>query len=84
MKMAFNKSLKIAAARNILPLARRWTGGRQSARADVSNRKVRSFMASLDAHYSVSDIEARILAAVRAAGLNPDNIMGTELFNWIF
>ncbi len=29
-------------------------------------------MASLDAHYSASDIEARILSAVRAAGLNPE------------
>ena len=29
-------------------------------------------MASLEAHYSASDIEARILAAVRAAGLDPD------------
>jgi ubiquinone/menaquinone biosynthesis C-methylase UbiE len=29
-------------------------------------------MAGLDAHYSARDIEARILAAVRAAGLNPD------------
>jgi SAM-dependent methyltransferase len=29
-------------------------------------------MAGLDAHYSARDIEARILAALRAAGLNPD------------
>jgi sarcosine/dimethylglycine N-methyltransferase len=29
-------------------------------------------MADLEAHYSARDIEARILAAVRAAGLNPD------------
>lgn len=29
-------------------------------------------MAGLDAHYSARDIETRILAAVRAAGLNPD------------
>jgi ubiquinone/menaquinone biosynthesis C-methylase UbiE len=29
-------------------------------------------MAGLEAHYSARDIEARILAAVRAAGLNPD------------
>jgi len=29
-------------------------------------------MASLDAHYSARDIEARILAALRAAGLNPE------------
>lgn len=29
-------------------------------------------MASMEAHYSARDIEARILAAVRAAGLNPE------------
>lgn len=29
-------------------------------------------MAGLEAHYSVNDIEARILAALRAAGLNPE------------
>jgi len=29
-------------------------------------------MATLQAHYSASDIEARILAAIRAAGLNPE------------
>jgi sarcosine/dimethylglycine N-methyltransferase len=29
-------------------------------------------MAGLEAHYSAGDIEARILAAVRAAGLNPE------------
>ena len=29
-------------------------------------------MAGLDAHYSARDIEARILAALRAAGLDPD------------
>ena len=29
-------------------------------------------MASLEEHYSASDIEARILAAIRAAGLNPE------------
>lgn len=30
-------------------------------------------MAGLETHYSVRDIEARILAAIRAAGLNPDH-----------
>ena len=35
-------------------------------------------MASLDAHYSVRDIEARILAAVRAAGLNPEQRIAPE------
>ena len=29
-------------------------------------------MANLEAHYSAHDIEARLLAAIRAAGLNPD------------
>jgi sarcosine/dimethylglycine N-methyltransferase len=37
-----------------------------------------SFMAGLEAHYSASDIEARILAAVRAAGLNPDQPLSPE------
>jgi len=35
-------------------------------------------MAGLEAHYSASDIEARILAAVRAAGLNPDQPLSPE------
>lgn len=29
-------------------------------------------MAGLEDHYSVNDIEARILAALRAAGLDPE------------
>jgi hypothetical protein len=29
-------------------------------------------VAGLEAHYSARDIEARILAAIRAAGLNPE------------
>jgi len=29
-------------------------------------------MANLEAHYAARDIEARILAALRVAGLNPD------------
>jgi sarcosine/dimethylglycine N-methyltransferase len=36
------------------------------------------FMASLEAHYSARDIEARILAAVRAAGLNPEERLSPE------
>jgi SAM-dependent methyltransferase len=36
------------------------------------------FMAGLDAHYSARDIEARILAAVRAAGLNPEQRLSPE------
>jgi SAM-dependent methyltransferase len=35
-------------------------------------------MASLEAHYSAHDIEARILAAVRAAGLNPEQRLSPE------
>ena len=35
-------------------------------------------MAGLEAHYSARDIEARILAAVRAAGLNPDERLSPE------
>lgn len=35
-------------------------------------------MASLDAHYSARDIESRILAAVRAAGLNPEQGLSPE------
>ena len=35
-------------------------------------------MAGLEAHYSARDIEARILAAVRAAGLNPEQRLSPE------
>jgi ubiquinone/menaquinone biosynthesis C-methylase UbiE len=35
-------------------------------------------MASLEAHYSARDIETRILAAVRAAGLNPEQRLSPE------
>ena len=35
-------------------------------------------MSSLEAHYSVRDIEARILAAIRAAGLDPDQRVSAE------
>src|SRR5262245_165788 len=35
-------------------------------------------MPSLEAHYSARDIEARILAAVRAAGLNPEQRLSPE------
>jgi SAM-dependent methyltransferase len=37
-----------------------------------------SFMAGLEAHYSARDIEARILAAIRAAGLNPEHRLSPE------
>jgi SAM-dependent methyltransferase len=35
-------------------------------------------MSSLEAHYSASDIEARILAGLRAAGLNPEQGLSPE------
>jgi ubiquinone/menaquinone biosynthesis C-methylase UbiE len=35
-------------------------------------------MASLEAHYSVSEIQARLLAAIRAAGLNPEQRLKAE------
>ena len=35
-------------------------------------------MAGLEAHYSARDIEARILAALRAAGLNPERCVAPE------
>jgi sarcosine/dimethylglycine N-methyltransferase len=35
-------------------------------------------MANLEAHYSARDIEARILAALRAAGLNPEQRLSPE------
>jgi SAM-dependent methyltransferase len=35
-------------------------------------------MASLEAHYSAHDIESRILSAVRAAGLNPEQRLSPE------
>ena len=36
------------------------------------------FMASLEAHYSARDIEARILTALRAAGLNPEQRLSPD------
>jgi len=36
------------------------------------------FMASLEAHYSARDIETRILAALRTAGLNPEQRLTPE------
>jgi sarcosine/dimethylglycine N-methyltransferase len=35
-------------------------------------------MSSLETHYSASDIEARILAGIRAAGLNPEQRLSPE------
>lgn len=35
-------------------------------------------MSSLEVHYSASDIEARILAGIRAAGLNPEQRLSPE------
>jgi ubiquinone/menaquinone biosynthesis C-methylase UbiE len=37
-----------------------------------------AFMTGLDAHYAAHDIEARILAAIRAAGLNPEQRLSPE------
>jgi len=37
-------------------------------------------MSSLETHYSASDIETRILAGIRAAGLNPEQRLSPE--NW--
>ncbi|HEV2978920.1 MAG TPA: methyltransferase domain-containing protein [Casimicrobiaceae bacterium] len=42
------------------------------------NQKERSFMPGLEAHYSARDIESRILAAIRAAGLNPEQRLSPE------
>jgi SAM-dependent methyltransferase len=36
------------------------------------------FMSSLETHYSARDIEARILAGIRAAGLNPEQRLSPE------
>ena len=35
-------------------------------------------MSSLETHYAADDIEARILAGIRAAGLNPDQRLSPE------
>lgn len=35
-------------------------------------------MSSLKTHYSARDIEARILAGIRAAGLNPEQRLSPE------
>jgi sarcosine/dimethylglycine N-methyltransferase len=35
-------------------------------------------MSSLETHYAASDIEARILAGIRAAGLNPEQRLSPE------
>jgi hypothetical protein len=35
-------------------------------------------MSSLEKHYSASGIEARILAGIRAAGLNPEKRLSPE------
>jgi len=44
----------------------------------MSAFKKELFMASLEAHYSARDIEARILAALRAAGLNPEQRLSPD------
>ena len=42
---------------------------------DLDERKL---MAGAEAHYSARDIEARILAAIRAAGLDPEQRLSPE------
>ena len=44
----------------------------------MSAFKKELFMASLEAHYSARDIEARILTALRAAGLNPEQRLSPD------
>ena len=41
-------------------------------------------MAGLEAHYSARDIEARILAALHAAGLNPGQRLSPEELGALF
>jgi sarcosine/dimethylglycine N-methyltransferase len=45
---------------------------RQRPNSVVTSSALNKSMSRLEAHYSARDIEARILAAIRAAGLNPD------------
>jgi SAM-dependent methyltransferase len=45
---------------------------------DTADLEEELFMAGLEAHYSARDIEARILAALRAAGLNPGQRLSPE------
>jgi sarcosine/dimethylglycine N-methyltransferase len=46
--------------------------------ADTAESEEGLFMAGLEAHYSARDIEARILAAIRGAGLNPEQGLQPE------
>jgi SAM-dependent methyltransferase len=46
--------------------------------AIISNPGRELSMAGLEAHYAARDIEARILAAIRAAGLNPEQRLAPE------
>jgi sarcosine/dimethylglycine N-methyltransferase len=45
---------------------------------ETTNPEETGFVAGLETHYSARDIEARILAAIRAAGLNPDRRLSPE------
>lgn len=45
---------------------------------NMANLEEGLFMSSLETHYSARDIEARILAAVCAAGLNPERRLSPE------
>ena len=44
-------------------------------RLDTMNEKSEIWMSALEAHHSADDIEARILAAIRVAGLDPDRCL---------
>jgi len=46
--------------------------------ADTDDSRKGFSMAGLEAHYSARDIEARILAAIRAAGLDPEQRLSPE------
>jgi len=46
--------------------------------ANTANVEEEFFMSSLEMHYSVGNIEERILAAVRAAGLDPEQCLSPE------
>jgi SAM-dependent methyltransferase len=45
---------------------------------NAANLEEELFMAGLETHYSARDIETRILAAIRAAGLNPEQRLSPE------
>jgi sarcosine/dimethylglycine N-methyltransferase len=46
--------------------------------SNIANLQEGEFMSALERHYSARDIEARILAGIRAAGLNPEQRLSPE------